>query len=220
MTDVLEIAKKYFDVTQLDVPADYAAMKTSKMSTAIEQYSVAGLGNMTFQHAKGMMGLMKMEMMTVTPLERDLPLFSFDIIDVLGNYTLIIELYDVMLDKTDKFEVALSEIKQDYADLPDDDRGEHWYDSIKMASSVSKKGKKKALAAKCDELFARYMEAYFAIAKDMPEVADKDAKRAASDGYVQGLLDNGGPSTDIFVDMLGKEKTTEYFKKYIFGTER
>ena len=45
------------------------------------------------------------------------------------------------------------------------------------------------------------------------------AKRAASDAYVQGLLDNGGPSTDIFVDMLGKEKTTEYFKKYIFGTE-
>ena len=53
----------------------------------------------------------------------------------------------------------------------------------------------------------------------MPEVADKAAKRAASDAYVQGLLDNGGPSTDIFVDMLGKEKTTEYFKKYIFGTE-
>lgn len=52
----------------------------------------------------------------------------------------------------------------------------------------------------------------------MDEVADKAAKRALSDSYVQGLLDNGGPSTDQFVKMLGIERTTEYFKKIIFGT--
>ena len=220
MTDTLAIAKKYFNVSECDVPADFKSMKNAKMNTSIEQYNVEGLGNMTFQHAKAMFGLMKMEMMTITPTERDIPLFSFDIVDAMGNYTLIIEIYDVMLDKTDKIELALEDIKKDYSDLPDDDRGEHWYDNIKMASSVSKKGKKKLLQDKCDELYGRYLEAYFSLAKEMNEVADKEAKRAASDAYVQGLLDNGGPSTDIFVGMLGKEKTTEYFKKYIFGTER
>ncbi len=220
MTNALEIAKKYFDVRELEVPADYASMKTSKMSTSIEQYYIDGLGNMTFQHAKGMMGLMKMEMMCVTPIDRDLPLFSFDIIDVMGNYTLIIELYDVMLDKDDKLNLALEEIKDSYSSLPDDDRGEHWYDNIKMSSSVSKKGKKKVLLAPCDELFEKYISKYFEYASGLELVSSPEAKRVASDGYVQGLLDNGGPSTDIFVDMLGKDKTTEYFKKYIFGTER
>lgn len=220
MTNALDIAKKYFDVRELEVPAEYASMKTSKMSTSIEQYYIDGLGNMTFQHAKGMMGLMKMEMMCVTPIDRDLPLFSFDIIDVMGNYTLIIELYDVMLNKDDTLNASLEEIKASYASLPDDDRGEHWYDNIKMSSSVSKKGKKKVLQAPCDELFEKYISEYFKYASGLELVTSPEAKRIASDGYVQGLLDNGGPSTDIFVDMLGKEKTTEYFKKYIFGTER
>lgn len=220
MTDALQIAEKYFKITPVEVAPEFAYMKTSKMSTTVLQYNVEGLGNMTFQYAKAMMGLMKMNMMCITPIERDMPLFSFDVIYAMGNYTLIIEIYDVMLDKTDKLEIALNDIKADYADLPDDDRGEHWYDSIKMASSVSKKGKKKALEAKCDELYGRYLEAYFKIAKEMSEVSDVEAKRAASDSYVQGLLDNGGPSTDIFVDMLGKEKTTDYFKKVIFGTAK
>lgn len=220
MTDALSIAKKYFEVSEKTVPDEFRAMKTSKMKTNIEQYNVEGLGNMTFQHASAMFGMMKMEMMCITPTDRDVPLFSFDAINAMGNYTLIIELYDVMLDKTDRIELALEEIKEQYKDLPDDDRGEHWYDSIKMPSSVSKKGRRKALEVACDELYGKYLEAYFAAAKEMPEVADKEVKRAASDAYVQGLLDNGGPSTDIFVDMLGKDKTTEYFKKYIFGTEK
>ncbi len=218
MTDALSVAKKYFTVTPCEVPAEFAAMKTSKMKTNIEQYKVEGLGNMTFQHASAMFGMMKMEMMCVTPTDRDVPLFSYDLIDAMGKLTLIIELYDVMLDKTDDLEKTLEAIKAEYKDLPDDDRGEHWYDNIKMASSVSKKDKKKVIGAACDELYGKYLEAYFAAAAAMPEVADKAAKRAASDAYVQGLLDNGGPSTDIFVDMLGKEKTTEYFKKYIFAT--
>lgn len=220
MIDALSIAKKYFNISECDVPAEFKTMKNAKMNTSIEQYYIDGLGNITFQHAKAMFGLMKMEMMTITPIERDIPLFSYDVVEALGNYTLIIEIYDVMLDKSDKIEIALEDIKKDYSDLPDDDRGEHWYDNIKMASSVSKKGKKKLLDARCDELYSRYLEAYFSLSKEMNEVANKEAKRAASDAYVQGLLDNGGPSTDVFVEMLGKEKTTEYFKKYIFGTEK
>ena len=217
--DILEMAKKYFDVRELDVPADFKSMKNSKMNTSIEQYYIDGLGNMTFQHAKGMMGLMKMEMMCITPIERDLPLFSFDVIDVMGNYTLIIELYDVMLEKDNALNDKLLAIKSEFLDLPDDDRGAHWYDGIKMSSSVSKKGKKKAIMAGCNEIYQRYIAEYFSYAAGL-ETVDADAKCQASNEYVEGLLMNGGPSTDIFVDMLGKEKTTEYFKKYIFGTER
>lgn len=221
MTDSLSIAKKYFNVTEKTVPEEYKVIKNFMMNTTISQYSVDGVGNMAVQNAKAMFGLMKMDMMCITPISRDLPLFSFDVIEAMGNYTLIIEIYDVMLEKNDKNQKlleTLEAIKSEYSDLPDNDLGEHWYDNIKCAACVSKKGKKKDIAERCDELYGRYLEAYLGAAADMDEVADKNAKRELSDAYVQGLLDNGGPSTDQFIKMIGAEKTTEYFKKIVFGT--
>lgn len=221
MTDSLTAAEKYFNVSEKNVPDEYRTIKNAMMKTSVKQYSIDGVGNMAVQNAKAMFGLMKMDMMCITPISRDLPLFSFDVIEAMGNYTLIIEIYDVMLEKNEKntkLLETLESIKSEYSDLPDNDLGEHWYDDLKCAACVSKKGKKKDIAEKCDELYGRYLEAYLSAAKDMDEVADKAAKRALSDSYVQGLLDNGGPSTDQFVKMLGIERTTEYFKKIIFGT--
>ncbi len=221
MTDSHIAAKKYFNVSEKNVPDEYKTIKNAMMKTSVKQYSIDGVGNMAVQNAKAMFGMMKMDMMCITPLCRDLPLFSFDVINAMGNYTLIIEIYDVMLEKNEKntkLLETLESIKAEYSDLPDNDLGEHWYDNLKCAACVSKKGKKKDIAEKCDELYGRYLETYLSAAKDMDEVSDKAEKCALSDSYVQGLLDNGGPSTDQFVKMLGIEKTTEYFKKIIFGT--
>ncbi len=220
MTDVVEIAKKYFNVTELD-PGEYANVKGGMINANVKQYYIEGVGNLAIQKAKAMLGLMKMDMTCITPIDRDLPLFSYDIVDAMGNYTLIIEMYDVMLDNKKFMEVDLKDflsIKEKYANLPDDDRGEHWYDDIKLESSVSKKDKKKAIAEAVDELYGEYLEKYFKMASEMPELEDKEAKRAKSHAYVEGLLSNGGPSTDQFVKMIGKEKTSEYFGNVIFGS--
>ena len=220
MTDALAIAKKYFNVVSKD-EGEYKVVKGGMINAECDQYYIEGVGNMTFQKAKAMFGLMKMDMMVITPFDRDLPLFSYDIVDAMGNYTLIIEVYDVILNKTERIEADLNDflaIKAKYNDLPDDDRGEHWYDSIKLPASVSKKAKKKAIAEACDKLYGEYLEKYFEMAKAKDEVEDKAAKRAKSAEYVNGLLSNGGPSTDQFVKMIGLEKTTEYFTKVIFGT--
>jgi hypothetical protein len=37
--------------------------------------------------------------------------------------------------------------------------------------------------------------------------------------YVNGLLEKGGPSTDVFKKELGVEKTTKLFRKILFGIE-
>ena len=175
MTDALALAKSYFPVSEKAVPAEYKTIKNAMMNTTVDTYYVEGVGNMTFQKAKAMLGLMKMDMMCITPIDRDLPLFSYDVVEVMGNYTLIIEIYDVMLDKTERIVAGLKDldiIKADYADLPDNEVGEHWYDSIKLSSSVSKKGKKKVMEAKCQELYGKLLKAYFDLAKDLPELED------------------------------------------------
>ena len=37
--------------------------------------------------------------------------------------------------------------------------------------------------------------------------------------YVEGLLRDGGPCTDVFKKSIGEEKTAEVFRKYLFGTQ-
>ncbi len=59
-----------------------------------------------------------------------------------------------------------------------------------------------------------YFEAYTAL--HAPVVTDAAAKKEKSDYYVDGLLSNGGPATDVFLKSLGREKTTALFKNVLF----
>ena len=110
------------------------------MKFDIKAYSAKGLGHVSLMRAKGFFGLMKMYTLMIVPKEKDLPLYSYDRIYVMGNDTLIVELYDTFIDTPDLS--ALDGVKSKYADLPERDPGEHWYDDIKLPESISKKGKK------------------------------------------------------------------------------
>ena len=104
-------------------------------------------------------------------------------------------------------------VKEQFKDLPERDPGEHWYDNIKLVSSISKKGKK-AQSNRFDEMALQHFEAYLSdgtVAEDMY----KKQEKAAS--YVNGLLTNGGPSTDVFKKALGVEVTGKLFKEVLFG---
>ena len=92
----------------------------------------------------------------------------------------------------------------------------HWYDSIKLPESISKKGKKTD-KDDMDALAAEHFSAYLnAPAK---KVANIEKKKELSAKYVEGLLSEGGPSTDVFKKGLGEEKTAKLFKTVLFGIE-
>jgi hypothetical protein len=48
-------------------------------------------------------------------------------------------------------------------------------------------------------------------------VTDGESKKDMAAVYVNGLLEKGGPSTDVFKKELGVEKTTKLFKEILFG---
>ena len=81
--------------------------------------------------------------------------------------------------------------------------------------SISKKGKK-AQTPKFDDLTMEYLKSYLSTPTNT--VTDKSEKQKKSAYYVEGLLKNGGPSTDVFKKSLGVEKTTKLFRKILFGT--
>ena len=210
---LLSAIKKKHPLTELNV-GEFAKMKVSGMKFIVQAYYAEGLGHVSVMRATGFFGLMKMDTLMITPTDVDLPLYSYDRIYAMGNDTLIVELYDTLVNPLDLS--ALDDVKAKYIHLTERDPGEHWYDDIKFKESISKKGKK-AQTNDFDALALEHFNAY--LNANASAVSDQDEKQALSARYVDGLLSQGGPSTDVFKKQLGVEKTEKLFKQVLFGTK-
>ena len=210
---MLTAIAKVLPMTELPC-GEYANQKVSGMKFQIRRFHAEGLGPVSVMVAKGFFGLMKMDTLIITPTEVDMPLFSYDRVHAMGNDTLIYELYDTLLGQADL--EALNAVKEKYRHLPDHDLGEHWYDSIKLAVSLSKKGKKVHTAA-FDACAMEYLEG-FLTAAGAAASCEASPKREKASVYVEGLLTHGGPSTDVFKKGIGDEKTADLFRRILFAT--
>ena len=207
---MLDVIGKHFPLAELPC-GEYAKMKVSGMTFRIRRFHAEGLGPVSEMVASGFFGLMKMDTLIINPTEIDLPLYSYDRIFAMGNDTLIVELYDTLVG--DYSEDGMISVKKKFASLPERDPGEHWYDSIKLTSSISKKGKK--ISGQLDEMTLEHFKSY--IASSSAPVEDGKSKKDMAAVYVNGLLEKGGPSTDVFKKELGVEKTTKLFREILFG---
>ena len=207
---ILDLIKAKYPLSPIDA-GDMSTLKASGMKFSVEAYKAEGLGHVSVMRAKGFFGLMKMDTLIINPTEIDLPLYSYDRILAMGNDTLIVELYDTLVG--DYSEDGMISVKKKFASLPERDPGEHWYDSIKLPSSISKKGKK--ITAELDKMTLEHFEAY--LASSSATVEDGESKKDMAAVYVNGLLEKGGPSTDVFKKELGVEKTTKLFREILFG---
>lgn len=213
VTKLLSAIDAEFPLTEVDT-GDLKTVKAMGMTFSIRAFRSAGLGSVSLMTASGFFGLMKMDTLIINPKEVDMPLLSYDRIYAMGNDTLIYELYDSLVEKTD-FSL-LDEAKARMDHLPDHKMAVNWYEYLKLSQSFSKKGKK-ALTPAFDEGACRYMGAYLDTTKTAP-ACDVAAKKEKTDFYVEGLLSKGGPCTDTFKKSIGDEKTAELFRKYLFGT--
>lgn len=210
---LLDIIAAKYRLCEKEV-GSFKKLSANGMRFKITAYNAEGLGHISVMRASGFFGLMKMDTLIINPTELDLPLYSYDRIYAMGNDTLIVELYDTLLEKR-SFE-AMQNVKAAYEGQFERDAGEHWYDSIKLTESISKKGKAKQKRL-FDKITTKNMSAYV----DAPaaEVENKVEKREKASFYVEGLLKNGGPSTDVFKKAIGEKKTAELFRKVLFATE-
>ncbi len=192
----------------------YGVQKLRGMTFRIRAYEAQGLGHVSVMEASGFFGLMKMDTLIVNPTEVDLPLLSYDRVNAMGNDTLIFELYDTLVAPSPL--AKLEQVKKRFSVLPDHDLGSHWYDGIKLPVSLSKKGRKAQREA-FDRCALAYFQAYLEEAKGAG-VCCAQEKREKASVYVEGLLKHGGPSTDVFLNALGRPKTEELFRSVLFGT--
>ena len=213
---LLELVGSRCPLTKLSADG-YDGLKVSGMRFSIKAYHAEGLGHVSIMSASGFLGLMRMDTLIINPTQIDLPLFSYDRIYAMGNDTRIIELYDTMLNpcRLD----SLDRVRESYSDICERDPGKHWYDSIKLPQSISKKAKKDK-SGRLDKLSEEYLREYLALQADkVAGEEDKLEKQRKASVYVEGLLENGGSSTDVFVKGLGRERTARLFRHILFGTQ-
>ena len=214
MTDkLISLINEKYPMQEIDT-GEFSTLNVNGMKFTIKAYHAEGLGHVSLMRAKGFFGLMKMDTLMVVPKDIDIPLYSYDRIYAMGNDTLIVELYDTLTGELDLS--ALDAVKSRFSHLPERDPGEHWYDNIKLPQSISKKAKR-AQTADFDVLAADHFSVY--LNADASRVLDCNKKYDLSLIYVNGLLEHGGPSTDVFKKALGTQKTEKLFKKVLFGVE-
>lgn len=207
------IAKSY---ELVEKPAgEFATAKVSGLTFQVKSFYAKGLGNVSIMSCKGMMGLMAMDTLVINPFELDAPLFSYDRIHAMGNDTLLLELYETRLDKGQSLS-EVDSVRMAFDDIPNEVVPERWYKSITLPQSIKKKGKK-ALTPRFDDMVLKYLAAYIEVLGRAP-ACDIGAKTKAASVYTEGLLDNGGASTDAFLKAKGKEYTATLFRDYLFGT--
>jgi len=213
MIDFLAIISRGYPLSKNNFP-EYDKIKVGPMTMEAESFAASGLGHVSVMKGKAMFGLMKMDTLVINPFEKDMPLLSLDRIRVAGNEKLLIEMYETRLHPV-TLEWGFPEIISKYAVLSDDAPESRWYDEIRLPESVHKKGKKKD-GSLFDRLSCEYLEGYIGLCKN---AAACDAREKAEEAkkYTDGLLSNGGPSTDVFVRQKGKEFTEMFFRKCMFG---
>ena len=208
---LLDVIRTKYPLEKLDA-GEFSTMKVSGMTFRVNHYRAKGLGHVSTMEAKGFFGLMKMDTLVIVPFEKDMPLYSYDRILAMGNDTLLVELYDTMVHPYDAS--AFDEIGKKYSSVPDRDPGKHWYDDMRLKESISKKAKKEPLLDIATEDYLRTF-----INSKAEDTSDMKEKQRLTDAYVSGLIEHGGPSTDVFVKKFGKEKTREFFETVFFGNK-
>lgn len=209
----LKTVKENYNLKKRPI-SEYSRIHKNFMDFCIDSYTISEIGNLSTVKMSGLFGMMKMETVILTPLYKDAPLFSYDLIQVMGKDTLLLELYDTQIKAVDCKE--LEKVKAQYQKLSDHDLGTHWYDHLKLSASLSKRGKKMVSVYK--NLCRDYFQAYLKLLANC-DFCDQKKKQALVKSYVDGLLNQGGPSTDQFKKMIGENATRELFSKYIFASE-
>ena len=217
----MDILTSIYNLKEVD-SGEFAHLTIQNIAYTIKQYEIVGVGNLLVMDSKDSPSL-QMVSFVITPYYKNLPLFSTDYLYIQQKRSFLIEYYDLVKEKDqlytsyiDKFKA----IKDKHTSLPDMELKKCWYDSMRTVCTA-----KKTSVLQDEEIFSMFIEnlklfiemeqAYGPLSKN-----DMQAKWRITQDYIDGLVDTGGVSTDVFKAVLGPEKTKDFFNTVFFGTTK
>lgn len=213
MNQLLEIINAYYDLIELDTNT-YKDAELNGIPLIIKTYDAVNFGSVSILSSNS--NVMNLDTLILNPFSKDMPLFSYDRIKAFQTDTLFIELYDTLLDKSINKVVneELNIIKKKYQEISELEHKDNWYDSIRLDASTSKKvGIDQSNLF--NDLTKEYLKGYLSISKNL-DSCNEELKKAKAKEYTDGLLENGGPSTDAFIKAKGKKYTEKLYREVLF----
>lgn len=213
MNQLLEIINAYYDLIELDTNT-YKDAELKGIPLIIKTYDAVNFGSVSILSSNS--NVMNLDTLILNPFSKDMPLFSYDRIKAFQTDTLFIELYDTLLDKSINKVVneELNIIKKKYQEISELEHKDNWYDSIRLDASTSKKvGIDQSNLF--NDLTKEYLKGYLSISKNL-DSCNEELKKAKAKEYTDGLLENGGPSTDAFIKAKGKKYTEKLYREVLF----
>ena len=159
----------------------------------------------------------------ITPFDKNLPLLSADYMYILGNRKAYLEFYDLVKEKDDTYNQlmnSLSTVISKYNHLEAFEASSAWYDHLLTVDAYKSCGS--ANDADIENMLIESLQAYLEHGKSLPTLCDEEKaeKLAITIDYTNGLVEQGGVSTDVFKKELGEEETKKFFGQVFFGTDR
>lgn len=217
----IDILAANYQLKELDV-GEFAQLTIQNMAYTIKQYEIVGVGNLLVMDSKDSPAL-QMVSFVITPYYKNLPLFSTDYLYIQQKRSFLIEYYDLVKEKDrlylsyiDKFRA----VKAKHTALPDMELKKCWYDSMRSVCTAKNTSPMQdeeifSLFTENLKLFIEMEQAY----EPLSEI-DRQTKWRITQDYIDGLVDTGGVSTDVFKAVLGPEKTKDFFNQVFFGTTK
>lgn len=168
-----------------------------------------------------LLGCMKMHTLLFIPdYGYNLPMLSIDIIFAGRRRVFIIEIIDTagIADEYLQGHYAAMLALKPPADKLPEMPVTYWYKGLLPACSIHARLDASADDLMC-ETYSAYLEAYAAMVKGARPAAEATAAlvRDKQRGYVQSLLDHGGPAVDVLAKLLGRERGRQYVLSTMFG---
>ena len=211
-----------YELRELEICPELTRFTVAGRVHAVRQLEIVGVGNLTVM-TNPEPGPMQMDSFVLTPYYKNLPLFTSDYMYFEDRRMFLNEIYS-LVDYQDElylgFIEKFAENCRKYEHLPPMPLRPCWYDDIRPVVLA-----RTTLPENDDEIFELFMlnlETFIEMEKASPLLgaAEKAAKWQRNYDYARALVEDGGVSTDLFVQSLGADKTKEFFYSVFFAPDR
>ena len=204
--DAVAVLRERFSLTDV-TPEKYRTMGSLMMRFRLQQYDVAGLGNLCVLRTRAMLGLMNLVTVVMTPSSgKNVPFLLIDTMDMGKKHLCYVEYYDCTAAGADKD--LLLTASAPYQDVADYAEKPAWYVSERMAGSLIKTGDKGRL----EQMALDALKAYAAQAAAAPV---KPENLEGLKAFQQRMIEEGNPSTAALTKTLGQEGAEAFFRTVV-----
>ena len=217
----LSMLREHYQVNEVDTGA-LEHFVVAERYHAVKQYEIEGVGNLLIM-TNPKEGKMQMDTFTITPYYKNLPLFTTDYMYFEDKRMFLNEIYDLVAYKDALYREYIGQFAENcdmVAELPDMPMKKCWYDDIRpvFVGKISDPRDDDLIY----ELFLKNLATFIEMEQKMPLLApeERQGKWLQNFNYAKALVEEGGVSTDLFVQALGAEETKRFFYSVFFAPYR